>query len=219
MVDPTVYSTMVPANRLPDALTVSRLLAGVSVALTGVVAVVLLFPQPLADAFFAAWVLFAVILTVFGAIGAWTRRSALVWVAALLLSGLAIVGMWSIGGFIAPAALALLGAAVASHWTGPRPGAHETVIENPPSVLEAVVKTLAGTVLVLAGSALTYEGAVLRELFTRGCSSETLACALTVMNWDGVGLSLLGLAVLGSGGWLVWRQVVVGRVLASSHAG
>lgn len=210
---------MVPANRLPDALTVSRLLAGVSAVLAGLAAVVLLFPQPLADAFFAAWVLFAVILAVFGAIGAWTRRSALVWVAALLLSGLTVAGMWSIGGFVAPAALGLLGAAVASLWTGPRPGAHEAIVKDPPSVLEAVIKTLAGTVLVVAGAALAYEGTVVRELFTRGCSSETLACALAVMQWDGIGLSILGLAAIGSGGWLVWRQVAVGRVLTSSNAG
>jgi hypothetical protein len=208
---------MVPANRLPDALTVSRLLASLSFVLAGVAAVVLLFPQPMADAFFAAWVLFAVLLAVFGAIGAWARRSALVWVAALLLSGLTVVGMWSIGGFIAPAALGLLGAAVATLWTGSRPGAHEAVVEDPPSVLEAVTKSLAGTVLVVAGAALAYEGTVVRELFTRGCSSETLACALAVMRLDAVGLSILGLATVGSGGWLVWRQVAVVRVLASSH--
>lgn len=208
---------MVPANRLPDALTVSRLLASLSMVLAGVAAVVLLFPQPLADAFFAAWVLFAVLLAVFGAIGAWTRRSALVWVAALLLSGLTVVGMWSIGGFIAPVALGLLGAAVATLWTGSRPGAHEAVVENPPSVLEAVIKTLTGTVLVVAGVALAYEGTVVRELFTRGCSSETLACALAAVRLDAVGLSILGLAAIGSGGWLVWRQVAVGRVLASSY--
>jgi hypothetical protein len=42
---------------------------------------------------FAAWVLFAVVLAVVGAVGAWGRRTASVWVAALLLTGLTVVGM------------------------------------------------------------------------------------------------------------------------------
>lgn len=210
---------MVPAKRMPDAFTVSRLLSGFAVVLAGVAAVVLLFPRPLADAFFAAWVVFAIVLAVVGAVGAWTRRTALVWVATLLLSGLTVVGMWSIGGFVAPAALVLLGAAVASLRTGPRPGAHESILEDPPSVLEAVLKTLAGAILVVVGAGLAYEGTVVRELFTRGCSNETLACALAVVRVDAIGFSILGLAAIGTGGWLVWRQVAAGRVLASSHTG
>jgi len=210
---------MPPPNQLPDALTISRLLGGLAVVLAGLAAIVLLFPRPLADAFFAAWVLFAVVLAVVGALGAWTSRTALVWVAALLLSGLSVVGMWSLGLFVAPAALVLIGAAIASLLTGPRPGAHEGVFNDPPSVLEAVLKTLAGAVLVVVGASLLYGGAVVRELFTRGCSSETLDCALAVTRWDAVGLSVLGLAAIGIGGWLVWKQLVVGRVLASKLAG
>jgi len=84
---------MGPANRLPDAQTPSRLLAGFAVVLAGAAAVALLLPRPLADALFAAWVLFAVVLAVVGAVGAWGRRTASVWVAALLLTGLTVVGM------------------------------------------------------------------------------------------------------------------------------
>lgn len=210
---------MVPMTRLSDPFLVSRLLATSAVVLAGVAAVALLVPRPLADAFFAAWVLVAVALAGVGALATWTRRTALVWVAALLLSGLSVVGMWSVGLFVAPAAVVLLGAAVASHWTGPRPGSHEAVLEDPPSVLEAVLKTLAGAGLVVVGAGLTYEGTFVRELFTRGCVSETLGCALAVTRWDAAGLAVLGLAGLGLGGWVVWRQVAVGRVLASTQAG
>lgn len=219
MTAPIDTTNMVPSNRLPDAVTVSRLLGGLAVVLAGLGAVLLLFPQPLADVFFATWVLFAVILAVVGALGAWTRRTTLLWVAALLLVGLSIVGMWSLGLFVAPAALVLLGAAVASLWTGPRPGAHEAVLDDPPSVLEAVLKTLGGAVLMVVGASLAYEGTIVRELFTRGCASETLDCALAVTRWDAVGLAVLGLAAIGIGGWMVWTQVAVGRILASNQAG
>ncbi len=210
---------MVPSNRSPDAVTTSRLLSGVAVVLAGLAAVPLLFTQPQGDAFFAAWVLFAIILAVIGALGAWTRRTALVWVAALLLFALSIVGMWSLGPFIAPAALVLLGAAVASLWTGPRPDRHEAVLNDPPSVMDAVLTTLVGAVLVVVGATLGYEGTIVRELFTSGCASETLDCALAVTRWDAVGLTVLGLAAIGIGGWLVWRQVAVGRILASNQTG
>ncbi len=215
--DPIDNTNMVSLDRFPDAVTVSRLLGGFSVVLAGGAAVILLFPRPLADAFFAAWVLFAVILTVVGALGAWTRRPALSWMAALLLSGLSIVGMWSLGAFVAPAALVLLGSAVASLWTAPRPGAHEAVLDNSSSVFEAVLKTLAGAVFVVIGTGLAYGGIVVRELFTSGCSSETLDCAIAVTQWDAVGLSVLGLATIGIGGWIIWTQMAVGRVLASNQ--
>lgn len=206
-------------NRRPDAMTVSQSLGGLSVLLATLAMVALLFPQPLADAFFAAWVLVAVGLAVVGALGAWTGRTVLVWIAALLLVGLTVVGMWSLGLFFAPAALALLGAAVASLSTGPRPDAYEDVRSDPPSVLDAVLKTLGGTVAVIVGIGLVYEGTVVRELFARGCASETLTCALAVTRWDAVGLSALGLAAVGVGGWLIWKQVAVGRVLASNQVG
>lgn len=207
------------SQRLPAAATVSRLLGGLAVVLAGLAAGGLLFPRPLADAFFAAWVLFAVLLAVVGALGAWTRRTVLVWVAALLLSGLSIVGLWSIGLFVAPAALVLLGAAVASLWADPRPGARAAVPDEPPSALAAVLKTLGGVALAAVGTSLTYEGVIARELFTRGCATETLACALAVTRWDAVGLAVLGLTAVGIGGWMVWTQVAVGRILAANQPG
>lgn len=219
MAQPAENTGMVPVTRLSNPFLVSRLLATGSVVLAVVAAGVLLWPRPLADVFYAVWVLATVALAGIGAIGAWTRRSALMWVAALLLAGLSILGMWSFGLFVAPAAVVLLGAAVASYWTGPQLGAHKAVLENPPSVLEAVLKTLAGTALVVVGAGLTYEGAIVRELFTRGCARETLECALAVVRWDGAGLAVFGLAGIGTGGWLVWRQVAVGRVLASTQSG
>lgn len=216
LADPT---GMVPANRLSDPHSISRLLATSAVVLAGIAAVALLGPRPLADAFFAAWVVGAVALAGVGAYAAWTRRSALVWVAALLLAGLSVAGMWSVGLFLAPAAVALLWAAVASHWTGPRQGSREAVLEDPPSVLAAVLKTLGGSGIVVVGAGLAYEGVMVRELFTRGCARETLGCALAVVRWDAAGLAVLGLAGIVLGGWLVWKQVAVGRVLASRSAG
>ena len=65
-------------NRLPDASVSCRLLRGFAVVLASSAAVALLFPRPLADAFFAAWVFFAVVLTVVGAFGAWTLRTILI---------------------------------------------------------------------------------------------------------------------------------------------
>jgi hypothetical protein len=41
---------------------------------------------------------------------------------------------------------------VASSWTGPRPGANEAIIQDPPSVLGAVLRTLAGAILVVVGA-------------------------------------------------------------------
>lgn len=210
---------MVPTDRFPGAVTVSRLLSGVAVGITVLAAIAWLFPRPLADAFFAGWVLFGVGLALLGALGTWTRRTPVVWVAALLLTVLSIVGIWSIGFYIAPAALVLLASAVLLQRAGQRPGAVETVRENPPSVLEAVLKTVAGAILAVLGAGLFYEGTFVRELFIRGCASETLACALAVTRWDAVGLTLVGLAAMTAGGWLVWRQIAIGRVLASNPLG
>lgn len=207
---------MVPAFRVPPARTASRLLAALAVAVAGVAAAVLLRPDPLADVFFAGWVLVAVALALVGAIAAWTNRTPLVWAAALLLTGLSIVGMWSIGAFVAPAALCLLGSALLSQVAGPRSGVREAIAADPPTVPEAVLKTLAATGCLLAGAGLVYLGAVAGELFG-ACARETLACALDNTHWDAVGTTLVGLVALGFGGWLLWKQVYVARVLASAH--
>lgn len=209
---------MDPASRLPDASTTSRLSSGLAVLFAVSAAAALLSPRPLADAFFAAWVVFAVGLAIVGAVGAWTRRTGLVWVAAVLLTGVAIVGIMSIGLYVLPAALALFGAAVASQLTPPRRGVHEAIQADPPSVLDAVLKTLGGTVAAVIGAGLVYEGTFVRELFTGGCARETLDCALAVTRWDAVALSVIGFTAVGVGGWLVWRQVAIGRALAARQA-
>lgn len=79
------------------ANTGSRLLSGLAVLSIIVAATALLFPNPLADVFFTGRILFSLLLTLVGAIGAWTNRTPLVWIAALLLTGLAIVGMCLLG--------------------------------------------------------------------------------------------------------------------------
>lgn len=190
---------------------VSRLLSGLAVGVAGVTAMLVLSPRLLADAFAAAWILFAVALAVLGAGGAWTQRSAIVWGAALLLSGLTIAGMWSIGQFTAPAAVLLLGAAIATLWTGtPRDG----LDAGPPasgSAGNAVFRSVAGVGGGIVGGTLAYEGVMVRELFGRGCANETVECALAVTNWPAVGLTLLGMAAVGVGSWLLWTQFSVRR--------
>lgn len=209
---------MVPANRLPDGRTACRLSSGFAVALALVAAASLLPPRPLADVFFAGWVFVAVGLTALGAVAAWTDRTPLVWVAALLLAALSVVGMWSIGFYIATSALLMLVAAGLSQWAVPRrPGVGP--VADPPTVLEAVYKTLGGSVTVVLGAGLFYEGTFVRELFLRGCTRETLACALAVTRWDAVGLTFVGLAAVAVGVWLVWRQVAIGRALAADQPG
>lgn len=208
---------MAPELGFPSAKAVSRLLGALAVLFAAAAAAFLLYPNPLADAFFAGWVALAVALALVGGVGAWTNRTPLVWVAGLLLTGLSIVGMWSIGFLVAPAALCTLGAAVASRAMGPREGVREEVLANPPTVREAVARTLAGVVAVVVGSLLVYLGAVARDLFG-ACASETLACALDKTRWDAVAVTALGLTAVGLGGWLVWKQISVARLLASERA-
>lgn len=196
---------MVPTPRL-SWRSGSRVLGVLAVIAVGMASGVLLLPDPLADVFFAGWVVGSVGLALVGAAGAWTNRAPLVWVAALLLVGLSIVGMWSIGPFIAPAALCLLGAAILSQLAGPRPGAREAIAADPPTGDESVLKTLAGTGALVIGASLVYIGAIARELFG-ACATETLTCALTSTHWDAVELTVLGLGAISLGGWLLWRQV------------
>lgn len=209
---------MVSAPPSSTLRTGSRVLGVLAVLLTSLAAAALLFPNPLADVFFAGWVMFGVALAFAGVLGIWTNRTPLVWLAALLLTGLSIVGMWSIGFLIAPAALLLLGAALLSHWAGPRPGVHEEIIANPPHVRETLGKTVTGIGCVAVGGWLVDLGALKQELFG-ACASETLSCALSTANWEGIGLTLLGLTAISIGGWLLWKQVYIAGVLASQHAG
>lgn len=203
----------------PPAVTASRLFGALAILIATVAAVALLYPTPLADVFFAAWVVVAVGLAVLGGVAAWTRRTPLVWVAGLLLAALSIAGMWSIGGLIAPSAILLLVAAVVLQLWGPPPDGRPSSALDPPSVREAARYTLGGTAALLGGSWLVYQGVFVRELFVAGCAQETLDCAISVTRWDAVGLSFLGLVALGFGGWLVWRQAAVGWRLAADHLG
>ncbi len=196
--------------------TTSRALGALAVLLAVVAAGFLLAPRPLADVFFAGWVVVAVGIALAGGFAAWTNRRGLLWVAALALTALAIVGMWSLGFFVAPAALCLLLAAVLAQFDGRREPAGRTVAD-PPTVPEAILKTLAGCGALAGGGALVYVGAFTRELFG-ACASETLSCALGNADWGAIVVTLLGLAALGLGVWLLWRQVSVARVLASRPA-
>lgn len=205
-------------SALPTARTTSRVFSGLAILSASMTSLYLLLPLPLADVFFAGIVLLSVIFALLGGIGAWTNRPSLVWVAALLLTGLSIMGMMSIGFVLAPAALFLLGAALFAQLAGPRTGVQEAIRANPPTVPEAVVKTLAGTVSVAVGAGLVYVGAFSQELFT-ACASETLTCSLANTHWDAVGLTLLGLLAVCLGGWLIWKQVYISRTLSSTQTG
>lgn len=197
-----------------SARTASRLSGALAVLAAVAAAAALLAPRPLADAFFAGWVAIGVGLAVAGAAGAWTNRTPLAGAAALGLIGLCVVGMWSIGFLFAPAALLLAGAAALSQRAGPRPGVRESIRADPPSVSAVALKTLGAAGAVVAGGWLVHAGALTRELFG-ACAAETLDCALANAHWDAVAVTALGLLAVGVGGWTLWRQVRVARVLAS----
>lgn len=207
---------MTRAFHSSSSRTTSRLLSALAILAACVASGYLLLPNPLADVFFSGIVLLSVLFALIGAFGAWTNRTPLVWVAALLLTGLAVIGMMSIGLLIAPTALFLLGAAFFSQLAGPRTDVQEAIIENPPTVREAVLKTLAGAVSVAVGGGLVYIGAFSQELFG-SCARETLSCALNTTNWGAVGLVVLGLSVISYGSWLLWKQAYVARILASTQ--
>lgn len=203
-------------RRTPTSRTVSRWLSVLAILAAGVAVAVLLAPDPLADVFFAAIVLSSVLFAMVGVFGAWTNRTPLLWVAALLLTGLTILGMLSIGIFLVPAALFLLGAAIFSQLAGPRSDVRETIIADPPSERAVVRRTLLGGSGVLGGSGLVYVGAFTRELFG-SCANETLGCALEATNWGAIGLTVLGLLAISLGGWLIWKQFYIRLVLASAR--
>lgn len=207
---------MTPSSR--SAETGRRLLSALTVLSAVVAAVIVLLPNPLADAFFAAWVVGSVLLALVGGVAAWTNRTPLAWVAALLLTALSIVAITSIGLFVAPSAVFLVGAALLSHLTGPRGDAREAIAANPPTVRETVLKASVGIGSMAVGAGLVYATAVVRGLF-EACSNETLACAIESTHWFAVGGTVLGLLAIGVGGWLVWKQLYVAHVLRSKQFG
>lgn len=207
---------MAPALRTHTSQTASQLLSVLAFLAASVAVTYLLYPNPLADVFFTGIVMLGVIFTLVGGIGAWTNLTPLVWVAAILLTGLTILGMWSIGIFLAPATLLLLGAAIFSQLAGPRTDVRERIIANPPPEQELARKKEVGTGAVLGGVGLVYVGAFAIGLFG-ACASETLACALDTTNWGAVGLTVLGLVAVSYGSWLLWQQAYITRVLASTQ--
>lgn len=196
--------------------TVSRVLSALAILAASVAVTVLLLPDPLADVFFAGIVSLSVVFTLVGGLGAWMNRTPLVWVAAILLAGLTIIGMLSIGVFLLPAALLLLGAAIFSQLAGPRTDVRDAILSDPPTERELLGKSMVGAGSVVVGVGLVYVGAFTQELFG-SCARETLACALETTNWGGVGLTVLGLSAISLGGWVLWKQVYVTRVLASTQ--
>lgn len=196
--------------------TVSQLLS-VGAILSAILAVVaLLLPNPLADVFFAGIVTLSVLFTLVGGFGAWTNRTPLVWVAALLLTGLTVLGLLSIGFYLVPSALFLLGAAVFSQLAGPRLEFRESILANPPTRQNMIQKTLAGIGAIVLGFGFVYVGAFTRELFG-SCARETLACGLQTTNWGAVGLTVSGLVAVSYRGWLLWKQSYIKRVQASER--
>lgn len=123
--------------------------------------------------------------------------------------------MWSLGRFIAPAALLLLGAAVFLQLTGPREGVQKSILTDPPTneELTSMVKTGIGSVVV--GVLSIAIGAFGRGLFG-SCARETMSCALARAHWGAVGLTVLGLLAIGYGGFLLWKQAYARRLMASN---
>lgn len=207
---------MVSPHQTPTRQTVSRLLSVLAIVAAGIAVTWLLLPDPLADVFFAGTMLLSVGFTFVGAVGAWTNRTPLVWMAALLLTGLTILAMLSVGFVLVPASLLLLGAAIFSQLAGPRPAVRDAIVATPPSERELVWKSVVGIGLVVGGVGLVSVGAFAQELFG-ACANETLACALETTNWDAVGLTVLGSSAIGLGGWLLWKQAAIARLLASTQ--
>ena len=203
---------MVSAHQSSSFGRVSRLLSGLAILSASGAGAYLLLPNPVGDVFFAGWVLLGVILAIVGGIGAWTNRSPLVWVAAISLIGVTIIGILSIGRFIAPAAFFMLGSALFSQLAGPRTEHVEAITTDPPTESEVVQKTLAGFGSVVLGVGLVYVGAFARELFG-ACASETIACAIEKTHWDAVVITVLGLIALSLGGWLFWRLIHTTRAV------
>jgi hypothetical protein len=209
---------MIPAVQSTALKSVSRLLSILAVVSASVASGYLLFPTPLADVFFSGIVLLSVIFALVGVVGAWTDRTVLAWVAAILETGLTMLGMLSIGFVLIPTALFSLGTAISSHLAGPRVGVQQAISSDPPTVPEAVLKTLGGTVSIAVGAGLVYFGSFRRELFG-SCANETLACAVETTHWDAVGITGIGLTAACIGGWLVWKQIYISRVLTSNRTG
>lgn len=208
---------MAPTSQ--SAETARRLLGALAVLLAVVAAVALLLPDPLADVFFAAWVVGSVLLALVGGVAAWTNRSALAWVSALLLTGLSLAGLMSVGLFVAPAAVCLLGAALLSGRSEARKETRDAIAANPPSARDTVLKAGAGVGSICLGAGLVYATAVRGDGLFEACISETLACTLRNTHWPALGGTVLGLLAVAIGGWLVWKQVYVARVLASKQFG
>ena len=203
---------MVSAHRSSSFGKVSRLLSGLAILSASVAGAYLLLPNPVGDVFFAGWVLLGVLLSIVGGIGAWTNRSPLIWVAAILLIGLTVTGLLSIGRFIAPAAFFMLGSALFSQLAGPRTENVDAITTDPPTESEVLQKTLAGFGSVVVGVGLVYVGAFAQELFG-ACASETIACAIEKTQWGAVGVSVLGLIAISLGGWLFWRLIYTTRAV------
>lgn len=203
---------------VPNRRTSSQSLAALALAASLLASAALLTPEPLSDVFFAGIVLLNPLFAAVGVVGAWTNRTPVLWVAALLSVGLSTAGMMSVGLFLAPTALLLLGAAAAGQIAGPRAGVREEIIADAPSVRERLLRAVAGLTSVGVGVGLVDAGAFRQELFG-SCARETLACALSTTNWPAVGLTLLGFVGVAGGAWLVWKQVYVSRVLRAARAG
>lgn len=197
---------MAPALSAGLAQRVSRGLGLSAVLITVLAAAYFLFSTPLADVFFAAWVLGTVGIALLGWFAARTNRRAVVWLAAAALLGISILGMWSIGFLVSPAAVCLLGAALVLQLYGPRRKADRKFTGEPPTVQRTALETLVGVGLVVGGGGLVYVGAIETQLFG-ACARETLDCALAKTRWVGMGQTVLGLLTATAGSVVVWRRV------------
>lgn len=164
------------------------------------------------DVAWIAWPLLIVGVALFVGAVAWADRPPLVWVGALVLLGISVLGAMTLGFYAAPAALFALASAVLLSASGRRERVERAVRSAPPTMLEAVVKTLLGAVAVALGVSLAYYGT--SAGLSEACAVETAACVLESTHWNHVAGTAIGLGLGILGVWTVFVQIRSARMLA-----
>lgn len=166
------------------------------------------------DVAWIVWPLLIVGIALLGGAAAWTDRTVLVWVSAFALLGIAVLGAMTIGIYAAPAALLALGSAVLLHASG----RHErtkrverAVLSKPPTMLEAVLKTLFGAVAVSLGLVMAYYG--VSAGLSDACAVETASCVVENTHWDRVAGTAIGSVLSAVGVRAISKQIRSARIV------
>jgi hypothetical protein len=166
------------------------------------------------DVLLVAWPLLIAGIALLTGAAAWTDRPPLVWVGALVLLGISVLGAMTIGFYAAPAAFFALASAVLLSASGRRERVERAVRSAPPTILEAVLKTFLGAVAVALGALLAYSGA--SAGLSEACAVETAACVLENTHWNRVTGTAIGLGFGVLGAWTVFVQVRSARILTQA---